>query len=114
MAFRRCKSILNQGGICHYFNSNSTLKPAEQHVLFEDCTFTSAKPTLIRVQSALAEFKFVGNKCNNVLLDTRAKNMGRVICEDNTFEGARGNLEEVMWPKNKPGAPAGDRPPKVR
>ena len=40
--------------------------------------------------------------------------MGRVICEGNTFEGARGNLEEVMWPKNKPGAPAGDRPPKER
>lgn len=112
VAFRRCKSILNQGGICHYFNSNSTLKPAEQHVLFDSCMFTSTKPTLIRIQSALAEFKFVGNKCNNVLLDTRATNMGRVICERNTFEGARGNLEEVMWPDNKPGAPAGDRPPK--
>ena len=57
-------------------------------------------------------YKFIGNKCNNVLLDTRATNMGRVIVEGNTFEGARGNLEEVMWPKNKPGAPAGDRPPK--
>ncbi len=111
VAFRRCKSILNQGGVCHYFNSNSTLKPAEQHVLFEDCTFWGEKPTLVRVQSALAEFKFVGNKCNNVLLDTRATNMGRVICERNTFDGARGNLEEVMWPQNKPGAPAGDRPP---
>lgn len=114
VVFRRCKSILNKGGTCHYFNSNSSLKPAEQHVLFEDCVFTSKKPTLIRVQSALAEFKFVGNKCANVLLDTRATNMGRVICEGNTFEGARGNLEEVMWPQNKPGAPAGDRPPKER
>ena len=114
VVFRRCKSIQNQTAICHYFNSNSTLKRAEQHVLFEDCEFSSTKPSLIRVQSALAEFKFVGNKCTNVLLDTRAKNMGRVICEGNTFEGARGNLEEVMWPKNKPGAPAGDRPPKVR
>lgn len=112
VAFRRCKSILNQTGVCHYFNSNSTLKQAEQHVLFEDCTFTSTKPSLIRVQSALAEFKFIGNKCNNVLLDTWATNMGRVIVEGNTFEGARGNLEEVMWPKNKPGAPEGDRPPK--
>ena len=110
VVFRRCKSIQNQTAICHYFNSNSTLKPAEQHVLFEDCEFSSAKPSLIRVQSALAEFKFVRNKCTNVLLDTRAKNMGRVICEGNTFDGARGNLEEVMWPKNKPGAPAGDRP----
>lgn len=114
VAFRRCTSILNQTGVCHYFNSNSTLKPAEQHVLFEDCVFTSKKPTLIRVQSALAEFKFIGNKCTNVLLDTRATNMGRVICEGNIFEGARGNLEEVMWPKTKPGAPAGDRPPKKR
>ena len=114
VTFRRCKSSLTSTGICHYFNSNSTLKPAEQHVLFEHCVFTSKKPTLIRVQSALAEFKFVGNKCTNVLLDTRATNMGRVICEGNTFEGARGNLEEVMWPKNKPGAPAGDRPPKKR
>ena len=112
VAFRRCTSILNETGICHYFNSNSTLTPAEQHVLFEDCTFTSKKPTLIRVQSALAEFKFIGNKCNNVLLDTRATNMGRVICERNTFDGARGNLEEIMWPKNKPGAPDGDRLPK--
>ena len=114
VTFRRCKSSLASTGTCHYFNSNSTLKPAEQHVTFEDCVFTSKKPTLIRVQSALAEFKFVGNKCTNVLLDTRATNMGRVICEGNTFEGARGNLEEVIWPKNKPGAPAGDRPPKER
>ena len=114
VAFRRCTSILNKAGLCHYFNSNSTLKPAEQHVLFEDCRFTSKKPTLIRVQSALAEFKFIGNKCTNVLLDTRATNMGRIICEGNTFEGARGNLEEVMWPQNKPGAPKGDRPPKER
>lgn len=114
VTFRRCKSSLASTGTCHYFNSNSTLRPAEQHVTFEDCVFTSKKPTLIRIQSALAEFKFVGNKCTNVLLDTRATNMGRVICEGNTFEGARGNLEEVIWPKNKPGAPAGDRPPKER
>ena len=116
VTFRRCRSELTKDFpfACHYFNSNSTLKSAEQHVTIEDCVFTSAKLSLVRVQSALAEFKFLGNKCTNVLLDTRATNMGRVICEGNTFEGARGNLEEVMWPKNKPGAPAGDRPPKER
>lgn len=112
VAFRRCTSILDQAGVCHYFNSNSTLRSAEQHVLFEDCRFTSTKPTIVRVQSALAEFKFIGNKCTNVLLDTRATNMGRVICERNTFDGARVNLEEVICPNNKPGAPKGDRGPR--
>lgn len=87
VAFRRCRSVLteNHAFTCHYFNSNSTLKAARQRVTIEDCSFTSDRPSCIRVQSALAEFRFVNNVCRNVRLDTTAANMGRIVIEDNTM-----------------------------
>ncbi len=119
VAFRRCFSEMTNDRqfTCHYFNSNYTLTPGEQRVTIEDCVFTGARPTLIGVRSALAEFRFVRNRCVNAFLDTHATNMGRVICEDNVFEGAPDNLEEVKYPeskfpKNKRGAPPNDRPPR--
>ena len=83
VAFRRCRSVLtaNHPFPCHYFNSNSTLRAARQRVMIEGCTFSSDRQSCVRVQSALAEFRFVDNVLENVHLDTKAANMGRVVVE---------------------------------
>ena len=101
VAFRRCKSILTQDGTCHYFDSHygagKTGGPAERHVLFEDCEFTAKKPTFIKLPCPMAEFKFVGNKCVNAQIDKRGANLGRFICEGNTFEDGQGNSMEAVF-----------------
>ena len=101
VAFRRCKSILTQDGTCHYFDSHygagKTGGPAERHVLFEDCEFTAKKPTFIKLPCPMAEFKFAGNKCVNAQIDKRGANLGRFICEGNTFEDGQGNSMEAVF-----------------
>lgn len=87
VAFRRCFSEFTKRYEfnCHFFHSNSTQRRAEQRVTIEDCVFTSVRPSLVRAQSAMKEFSFVGNVCTNVIFDPRANNMGRVVCERNVF-----------------------------
>ena len=87
VAFRHCFSELTGEFpyTCHFFNSNSTQRKGEQCITLEDCVFTSNRPSLVRVQSAAREFRFVGNMCTNVIFDPRATNMGKVVCERNKF-----------------------------
>ena len=45
----------------------------------------------------MAEFKFAGNKCVNAQIDKRGANLGRFICEGNTFEDGQGNSMEAVF-----------------